>query len=300
MSMQLESQTKPLTTFSLKPALTGLLQRTCACGQHTGDGECIDCRQKREAMLQRAGVNSAPMNAVPPIVHDVLNSPGQSLDIGTRTFMESRFGYDFSRVRVHTDEQAERSAHSVNALAYTVGRDVVFGTGQYTPETMSGKKLIAHELTHVVQQGNDADNTGTAMRLNSPGDVHEREASTIAADIAGGGFLSPRVAVGSSHADSVVQRQDAGASTPTPSTPSGSSWTSDLITITLNSDQPNCFGITTPSDSSPYSDCYADGTIKAPFCQSVRVPFNVDFLVDRANAQRPRPFKSPTVMSQFN
>ena len=78
---------------------------------------------------------------------------GRPLDASTRSFFEPRFGTDFSHVRVHTDARAAESARSVNALAYTVGRDVVFGAGQYAPQTSSGKRLMAHELTHVVQQG---------------------------------------------------------------------------------------------------------------------------------------------------
>jgi hypothetical protein len=70
--------------------------------------------------------------------------------------MEPRFGHDFSKVRVHTDTNAAESSRSVNALAYTIGQDVVFGVGQYAPHTDSGKKLIAHELTHVVQQGHSS------------------------------------------------------------------------------------------------------------------------------------------------
>ena len=66
--------------------------------------------------------------------------------------MESRFGHDFSRVRVHTDARATDSALAVNAQAYTVGRDVVFGVGEYAPGAHTGKSLLAHELTHVVQQ----------------------------------------------------------------------------------------------------------------------------------------------------
>ncbi len=75
--------------------------------------------------MQRAAVSDAPVNSVPPIVHEVLSSPGQSLDTGTRAFMEPRFGHDFSGVRVHTDAGAAESARAVNALAYTVGQDVV-------------------------------------------------------------------------------------------------------------------------------------------------------------------------------
>ena len=101
-SIQLQTQTKAAPQPSFTPVQTGLLQRNCACGQHTvAGGECEECRQKREGMLQRASVSAAPVNSVPPIVHDVLSSPGQALDTGTRAFMEPRFGHDFSQVRVH-------------------------------------------------------------------------------------------------------------------------------------------------------------------------------------------------------
>lgn len=94
--------------------------------------------------------SAAPL--APPDVQRVLQAPGRPLDAGTRAFMEPRFGADFSQVRVHTDPQASASARAINALAYTVGRDVVFGTGQYAPGTPSGRALIAHELTHTLQQ----------------------------------------------------------------------------------------------------------------------------------------------------
>jgi hypothetical protein len=87
------------------------------------------------------------------IVNAVLSrGDGQPLDSTTRSFMEQRFGHDFSRVRIHTSEHASASAHAVNALAYTVGRDVIFEREQYAPETEVGRRLLAHELTHVVQQ----------------------------------------------------------------------------------------------------------------------------------------------------
>jgi hypothetical protein len=134
----------------------GMLQRKCACGGAPGiDGKCAECRKKRLALQNRSPNQSGP-STVPPIVHDVLRSPGQPLDPGTRAFMEPRFGHDFSQVRVHADAQAVESTWAVNALAYTVGRDVVFGTGKYEPATMEGRRLLAHELTHVVQQSSGA------------------------------------------------------------------------------------------------------------------------------------------------
>jgi Domain of unknown function (DUF4157) len=103
--------------------------------------------------------------SVPPHVDEVLSSGGgQSLDESTRSFMEPRFRHDFSRVRVHTDERAAESARVVNALAFTTGQDVVFGKGQYVPGTNEGKKLLAHELTHVVQQGYGGQTTPLVQR----------------------------------------------------------------------------------------------------------------------------------------
>jgi Domain of unknown function (DUF4157) len=126
-------------------------------------------------------------NIDPPIVHEVLSSPGQPLDVGTRAFMEPRFGHDFSHMRVHADAQAAESARSVNALAYTVGQHVVFGAGQYEPETSKGKRLLAHELTHVVQQqGVDATTLHKEqITVASPQSNLEVEANRNAASITG-------------------------------------------------------------------------------------------------------------------
>jgi hypothetical protein len=78
-------------------------------------------------------------------------SPGQPLDFDTRAFMEPRFGYDFSQVRVHLNDQAAESARALNAQAYTVGQDIVFAAGQYAPHSREGRKLLAHELAHTIQ-----------------------------------------------------------------------------------------------------------------------------------------------------
>ncbi len=146
--------------MSLASGRRGLLQRKCACGKAAGpDGECAECKKKREsgAMLQRkSGQATAPSQAsmeAPPIVHDVLRSPGQPLDAASRTFMEPRFGYDFSRVRVHADSRAAKSAEAVNAQAYTVGSNIVFGSNRGGVGNLPHQRLLAHELAHVVQQG---------------------------------------------------------------------------------------------------------------------------------------------------
>jgi len=100
-----------------------------------------------------ATVSAALEEQEPSLVKDVVGSGGGApLDKDTRGFMESRLGADFSDVRVHTDAKASDSARSVQAYAYTVGNDVVFQSGKYEPESDSGKRTLAHELTHVVQQ----------------------------------------------------------------------------------------------------------------------------------------------------
>ena len=121
-------------------------------GGASGGRECPECSKSQETNLQRAGNGPGGGFQAPPIVHDVLRSTGQPLDLTTRAFMEPRFGYDFSQVRVHADARAAESARAVNALAYTVGDHVVFGEGEYAPAAGRGRGLIAHELTHVIQQ----------------------------------------------------------------------------------------------------------------------------------------------------
>lgn len=165
------------------PPLTAgvVLQRKCACGQHTIAGaECQECGKQR---LQRSALSTSEPRVAPSIVNEVLRSPGHPLDHQTRATMERRLGsqppahsaseaerqadsaanalgthqnktqpYDFTHVRVHTDGRAAESARAVNARAYTVGHDIVFGENYYSPATARGQNLIAHELTHVVQQ----------------------------------------------------------------------------------------------------------------------------------------------------
>jgi|GEM_PF-4234125 len=120
-------------------------------------GMCPRCKEDEKENLQTKTITRQASGTprgldAPPIVHEVLRSPGQKLNAATRTFMEPRFGHDFSKVRVHTDTRAEESARAVNALAYTVGEDVAFGRGHYAPDTANGMRLLAHELTHYLQQ----------------------------------------------------------------------------------------------------------------------------------------------------
>ncbi len=172
-----------------------ILQRKCACGGTPGPtGECESCRKKK---LQRRSRNqSTPSSSnheptteaqAPPIVHEVLRSTGQPLDLATRGFAEQRFQHDFSHVRVHTDQKAADSARAVDALAYTVGRDVVFDAGQYAPQTRAGRRLLAHELAHVVQQRSAPDHGAGNLKISDASDASERVANATAETIDVGG-----------------------------------------------------------------------------------------------------------------
>ncbi|GEM_PF-870113 len=120
-------------------------------------------------LIQRRVSGEAGGGAAPPIVHDVLRSPGRPLDSSTRRFMEARLGHDFSQVRIHADGQAAASAQAVNARAFTVGRDVVFGPGEYAPGSWEGQRLLAHELVHVVQQGERSTHLQRVIEIRPPG-----------------------------------------------------------------------------------------------------------------------------------
>ena len=109
-------------------------------------------REGPKAALEKAPNKSSAPASAPSIVHEVLGESGRPLDFSTREFMERSFGHDFSNVRVHHDSRAHTSARAVDAHAYTVGSHVVFDAGRYTPGTREGKRLLAHELSHVVQQ----------------------------------------------------------------------------------------------------------------------------------------------------
>ncbi|WHZ26494.1 MAG: hypothetical protein OJF51_001289 [Nitrospira sp.] len=167
----------PVVTRSFTPARALLLQRKCACGGGPAGG-CEECTGKKWPLQRSAAGRS--VSGVPPIVNRVLSSPGQSLDAGTRSFMESRFGHDFGGVRIHADSQAAESARAVNAHAYTVGQNVVFGAGTYQPDSFSGRQLIAHELAHTVQQ-RGLQRSGGDLSLGTTEDAHlEREADRVA------------------------------------------------------------------------------------------------------------------------
>ena len=166
-----------------------VLQRKCACGNAPGPaGECEECRNNRlQREIRNSEVGTQHDSSVPPIVHEVLRSPGQPLDPATRAFLQPRFGQDFSQVRVHTDAMAAESAREVNASAYTVGRDIVFDAAQYMPNTSKGLSLLSHELAHTIQQALPAQ--PTTLRVSAPDSAAEQEAEHAAQAVQQGNFI---------------------------------------------------------------------------------------------------------------
>ena len=186
-------------------AATGLgpsrvVQRQCACG-----GTCAAC-QAGEAVSAVAATGDSAETMSPardehrviqtkaadfgepeaPAGVDLFPPGGEPLDRQTRGYMESRIGVDLGAVRVHTDSQAAVAASDLNAEAYTSGRDIYFGAGRYQPEAPDGKELLAHELTHTVQQANDSQGVQGKLRVSQPGDPDERQADEVADAVAAG------------------------------------------------------------------------------------------------------------------
>ncbi|MEH2048251.1 eCIS core domain-containing protein [Nostoc sp.] len=142
-----------------------------------GSGSCSECEKKE---IQRKG--EGDVSSVPDGFEAAMqrSGSGQPLDQGTRSFMKSRFGQDFSDVKVHTDSAAAAASQQIQAQAFTTGRDIYFGRGRYQPQVTEGKRLLAHELTHVVQQ------TGAIQAkfdVNLPGDIYEQQADQIASEV---------------------------------------------------------------------------------------------------------------------
>jgi uncharacterized protein DUF4157 len=167
----------------------GVLRRSCACGaQSHGEAECASCAKKHHVLQRKLAIGAShdpleieadrvadqalalPEHAAPPkiqrsaardddsaetapdSVERAIAQAGRPLDHPVRRDMEQRFGRDFSQVRVHTGQDAAQSADDVRASAYTIGQNVVFGAGRFAPATTDGRRLLAHELAHVVQQ----------------------------------------------------------------------------------------------------------------------------------------------------
>ncbi len=198
MTVRQQVQRSVATNRSFNLARPGLLQRKCSCGGTSGpSGECEECRKNRLSLQRRttdASRGSAVDSSAPPIVDKVLSSPGQPLDSVTRAFMEPRFGHNFSNIRVHTDAMASESARAVDALAYTVGRNIVFQESHFRPQTTDGRVLLAHELTHAVQQSatqfHDA-NDRSKITVEPAGSPFENAAEKRAHEVVTRGVSAP-------------------------------------------------------------------------------------------------------------
>ena len=165
--------------------MSGLLQRACACGQHVvAGGSCSACLKETQSLRR----TTRQSEDVPAIVHEVLGSTGRPLNAATRAFFEPQFGHDFSKVRVHTGARATESARSVNARAYTVGKHIVFDSAQYTDGT--NRRLLAHELAHVVQQ-QAATELLQPLRVSKSDEASEIEAEHVADQIDAGFPVHP-------------------------------------------------------------------------------------------------------------
>jgi len=175
------------TQAKAEPAPAVGIHRTCGCGRHVvAGGQCEGCG-KAEGVLHRRSIDSRGPDTAPRIVHDVLQSTGRPLAPATRASVEPLFGRDFSGVRIHNDARAAASAQSVNALAYTVGQNIVFDGPHYSPSTPAGQRLLIHELAHAAQQGNGGtDSAPGNLRVSKPTDPAEREAEAVADKAAAG------------------------------------------------------------------------------------------------------------------
>ncbi len=134
--------------------------------------KCAACdEEKKEGPLMRKAENGGGgLQASSSLVSSLSSSKGGGAPLpqGTRNFMENAFSTDFSKIRVHTDSNAAEMSKGISAKAFTHERDIYFNEGQFAPESNRGKTLLAHELTHVVQQGAFSSKAGTLQRDTSP------------------------------------------------------------------------------------------------------------------------------------
>ena len=159
------------------PTRSNTSLRRCPCGS-SADQTCENCKAKF-GPLQRKAPTSPRSAEAPPIVHEVLRSPGVPLESSTRIRMERSFGRSLADVRIHTDARAAASAAAVNAFAYTVGKNVIFSSGRFRPDAYEGRRLLAHELAHVLQQTSSASVSNlhsSAVLSRSPSMLVQREA----------------------------------------------------------------------------------------------------------------------------
>ena len=161
---------------------SGILQRKCDDCRGAADCDCHSPGADAEtpSSVHRSAIHPGDPMYAPPSVHQVLRSPGHTLAPETQAFFEDRFAGDLSGVRVHSDAAAAESALAVNSLAYTVGQHVVFGASRYQPDTHTGRKLLAHELAHTLQQGVSQVPRPGELLVTDPLEADEHEAERAA------------------------------------------------------------------------------------------------------------------------
>src|SRR5262249_56176065 len=147
---------RALSAKTAAPSSAGAARKTAAHADAREDHFEREAERTADAVMNgrralRPGVAPAPLSVPRPRSDDQDAGPGRELDAATRRFMEARFGYDFGRVRIHTDERAARSARSLHAWAYTSGTSIVFAGRAYDSHSHAARHLLAHELTHIVQ-----------------------------------------------------------------------------------------------------------------------------------------------------
>jgi hypothetical protein len=153
-----------------------VIQRRCAACEEEGN----------EPQVRRQEASAAAPHIAPPVSAgiDALKGGGSPLPAPSRAFFEPRFGANFDKVRVHTDSRAADTASAINARAFTVGSEIAFANGEYSPDSQAGRRLLAHELTHVVQQGQASGTTAPVQRDASDKDDEEVSAATYFATFA--------------------------------------------------------------------------------------------------------------------
>jgi hypothetical protein len=193
-----------MTPAHAEPAPAAATPANAPVMRRCGGTACPPGTCDHDGDLRRHAGGPGPATA-PASVHQVLGTSGAPLDDGVRADLEPRFGHDFSQVRVHADTSAAASAQAVGAHAYTVGNHIAFAAGSYAPDTPDGRKLIAHELTHVVQQSGTPSAPAASLTVGSVDDPAEDEAERVATAVSEGHGAGP---VGSAPAR--VSKQDDG------------------------------------------------------------------------------------------
>ena len=220
--------------------------------------------------------------------------PGCALPEPVRRDLEPAFGHDFVGVRVHTDDRAARETRRVGARAFTLGRDISFAAGAYAPATPEGRRLIAHELAHVVQQAGTV--PSGEPTLGAAGTGAEREAAAVADRIGAGRLAGPIAACPAS----AIQRQaDAGAPEPADlPVPVQSGWSPS---------RPGIFSIHVDSGAARPGDAYGTASSRGVFPLSTLgrlehfcttpadYPLRIRFYVDAVGTPRPQPFRPPAL-----